>query len=131
MPFLKSCEALYSVKATGRLGRPMFCGEAWCGWSQCGEENEHVGVYQQRRKRSGNNHNWHISDPKPRNFRMKHTWPPQNDTPAKITSMQNFADAVAAWQGLTEEQKASYNELAKKLNRDGYQYFISKFLKSI
>jgi hypothetical protein len=131
MPFCKSFEALYSMKVRGRVGRPNSCGESWCGWSQCGEENLLSAVYQQRRKRIGNNHNWRIGDPKPRNFRMRHTWPPQNNTPAKIASMNNFANAVAAWQALTKEQKAYYNEIALKRRRHGYNFFISQFLKSI
>lgn len=42
----------------------------------------------------------------------------------------NFANAVAAWQNLTEEQKDVYNEKAKGKNYSGYNLFLSQFLLS-
>jgi hypothetical protein len=41
-----------------------------------------------------------------------------------------FAEAVLAWQNLTNEQKALYNEISIKKGRHGYNYFISQYLKS-
>jgi len=131
MPFLEPCNALYSLKARGRVGRPMLCGWAWCGWSQCGEEIEICGVYQQRRKRAGNNANWHIGDPKPLNFFQAPTWPTNEYYAARQAWRGQFAAAVLAWQGLTAEQKAYYNANVTKKGRTGYHEFLSKYLKSI
>jgi hypothetical protein len=128
MPFCEPLEALYSMKASGRVGRPNSCGEAWCGWSQCGEDNDLVAVYQQRRKRIGNNHAWRIGDPKPRNFRMRHTWPSNDYHANRQLWRERFASAVLGWQNLTAFEKAYYNTIAKKKGRFGYHYFIEDYL---
>lgn len=41
-----------------------------------------------------------------------------------------FADAVAGWQGLTNEQQAIYNKKAKYKNLSGYNLYISEYLLS-
>lgn len=40
-----------------------------------------------------------------------------------------FADAVAAWQSLTDEEKKEYSDLHYPTRMSGYNRFISKYLK--
>lgn len=49
-------------------------------------------------------------------------------TDDQLQSNQVFADAVAAWQSLTQEEKASYNRIAKRRQRQGYNFFISQYI---
>jgi len=113
-----------------KIGRPMFCGLAWCGWSQCGEENELAGIYQMRRIRAGI-WKWY-NDKFGRNqiCFMRHYHKIYENTPAQQICAGKFQDAVLAWQGLTDEQKMAYNVIANKRSRKGYNFFISQYLKS-
>ena len=51
-------------------------------------------------------------------------------TEAQQANRQKFADAVAAWQGLTSEQKNQYNIKAKGRHMSGYNLFLREYLKS-
>ena len=51
-------------------------------------------------------------------------------TPAQQAQRQKFADAVHAWQDLTEEEKMSYNERAKGKRLSGYNLFLREYLLS-
>jgi hypothetical protein len=119
MPFIGVETLPSSMIIRGRTGRPVYCGWAWCGWSQCGEESDHWGTYAQRRTQGKN-----------RNLFYAPYWPLNPKTENQQVCQNNFANAVAAWQGLTEEEKEYYNKLVIKRSRYGYHYFISKFLKS-
>lgn len=43
---------------------------------------------------------------------------------------QKFADAVAAWQVLTQEQKSPYNIRAERMQLSGYNLFLREYLLS-
>jgi len=43
---------------------------------------------------------------------------------------QIFADAISAWQALTQEQKDQYNKDAKGKGLSGYNLFLKEYLKS-
>ncbi len=43
---------------------------------------------------------------------------------------QKYADGVAAWQALTDEQKNQYNINAKRKNFSGYNLFLKEYLLS-
>jgi len=131
MPFIEPIRALYSFKAWGRMGRPMLCGYAWCGWSQCGEDIEMAGVYQQRRHRIGNGLREPIIFGAQKNFFQAPTWPVNPRTVKQQAWRSNFADAVLAWQNLTDEQKAYYNAKNDRRGWSGYNYYLSCYLKSL
>lgn len=130
MPFITPWEGLYSMIMTKRLGRPMLCGTAWCAWSQCGEENDKVGVYQRRARRKGTIIGGEVLMQSKENFVMKHTWPVNPQTETQQAWRATFADAVLAWQALTDEERAWYRKRGTKLRRNGYAIFISTYLKS-
>jgi len=39
-----------------------------------------------------------------------------------------FADAIAAWQGLTQEQKNHYNDIAEGRKKSGYNLYLREYL---
>lgn len=90
----------------------------------------YMGIYQQRIRRKG----FWTKDWQPRgkksNFKMKFYVPFNPQTPAQQANRQKLADAVSAWQALTDEQKQEYNITARGRTWDGYRLFISQFLKS-
>lgn len=51
-------------------------------------------------------------------------------TPLRVANWNKFKAAVAAWQALTPEQKAVYNERAKYLPKTGNNIFISEYMLS-
>lgn len=50
---------------------------------------------------------------------------------AQGLTRSRFAEAVAAWQALTLEEKETYNQnqRAKERRLPGYQFFLSQFMK--
>jgi hypothetical protein len=51
-------------------------------------------------------------------------------TPARLVCQSKFALAVAAWQGLTSEQKAVYNRNVSGRHMAGFNLYISNYLKT-
>ena len=104
---------------TGRFGVIPF------GCFEFGAHNakglDFTGVYQRAYNKKGGYH---------RKNRFAYRYGNGPTTKRQI-SRSNFANAVSSWQGLTDEEKISYNEEAKKYNRIGFNYYISKYLLSI
>lgn len=130
MPFVQPFEGLISMVMTKRMGRPMFAGYAWCGWSQCGEENERVGVYQRRPRRKGTVPGGEVFMQKKENFVMRHTWPINPQTVPQQAWRTTFANGVQAWHDLTEEEKAWYRKRGTRIAKTGFCVFMSSYLKS-
>ena len=114
-----------------RLGLPNKCGWAVPGWSQCGDDNDFTGVYQARKKRIGNWHNWRIGDPKPLTFVMKPTWPTPVYCAANEARRAKLKTALSMWQALTNAEKNVYNDIASRISKRGYDYFMHKTFKSL
>jgi hypothetical protein len=51
-------------------------------------------------------------------------------TEAQQANRQKFADAMAAWQALTTEQKAEYNARAKRRQMFGWGLFIREYYQA-
>lgn len=130
MPFIGFPQQILGFKITKRLGLPNMCGWSVCGWSECGDDNDFNGEYQQRRPRIGNGLNEPIIFGKPKNFARRPIWPEQPASEARDAQQTKFKNALLAWQALTESQKQAYNTYASRLSRRGYDYFMSKTLKS-
>lgn len=62
--------------------------------------------------------------------RLKLYAPTNPRTEAQQANRQKIADAVEAWQGLTEEQRNQYNKRARFQPFTGYNLFIKEYLKS-
>lgn len=112
-----------------RIGRPVGCGWAMCGWSHCGEYSDFAGVYQMRYSDKGR----HIGQPR-RGHKyicfMRPCWKAYEYTDDQKIQTDKFKAAMSAWQGLTDEQKAYYNEIADRKGRRGYNYFLSLTLNT-
>lgn len=75
-------------------------------------------------------------------YRVRHRWgkviqeklpfyvPTNPQTVPQQANRQKMTNGVAAWQALTDEQKAVYNENAKGKNLSGYNLFLSEYLFS-
>jgi hypothetical protein len=97
-------DALFALQARGKLD---------------GVPPEIRGIYQQRMTRKGK-----------RTIKMKMYAPTNPQTVLQQTNRQKFADAVIAWQALTNEEKNVYNQLKYPDQMSGYNKFISQYLKS-
>jgi hypothetical protein len=62
--------------------------------------------------------------------KLPHYSPVNPKTEDQLVCQNKFADAVAAWQGLTEEQKNVYNSKTYPRHQSGYNKFLSEYLKS-
>jgi len=102
-----------------------------CGWSQCGDIGELNGVYQQRRHRKWDGIGGFIIAQKQNNFFQKPAWPAQPPSEARDAQQAKFKTALEMWQALTIEQKKYYNTIANRRSKRGYDYFMSKTLKSL
>lgn len=131
MPFLKPFQGLFSLIQQKRLGRPMLCGWAMCSWSQCGEENPCAGVYQQRYPRLDFWTKGYTPKGRRSNFVMRPCWPSQPPSEARDAQQAKFVTALRMWQALTTQQKKFYNDYATRISKRGYDYFMSKTLKSL
>ena len=130
MPFVGYPQQILGFVIRKRLGLPNKCGWAICGWSQCGDINDFSGVYQQRRNRRWNGIGGFIISQRQRNFMQKPAWPVQPPSEARDAQQAKFKTALLAWQSLTTAEKKYYNTIASRKSRRGYDYFMSKTLKS-
>lgn len=128
MVFIKKIDGLHSIIQQGRLGRPMFCGTSICSWSQCGEDIEESGVYQNRHVRFGNQITGITITPKVKICKMKQCWPVFPYNVNRERTNNNFKNAVLAWNNLTNEQKEEYNTINAGKLKCGYNYFIKQQL---
>lgn len=62
--------------------------------------------------------------------KMPFYWPTNPQLPAQQAWRGIFTDAVAGWQGLTDEQKEVYNKKAVGKRMSGYNLFLSEYLFS-
>lgn len=130
MPFVEVGQYIPADTLRKRMGKPNMFGWIMFGWSEFGDNNYASGVYQQRRNRHWDGGTHFISDKHPRNFIMKPAWPVQPPSEARDAQQVKFKTALLAWQALTISEKKVYNTIASRISRRGYDYFMSKTLKS-
>jgi len=131
MPFVEVGHYIPADTLRKRMGKPNGFGWIIFGWSEFGDDNYYQGVYQQRRNRHWNGVDGFISDKHPRNFIMKPAWPVQPPSVARDAQQAKFKTALAMWQTLTTNEKTLYNTIASRRSKRGYDYFMSKTLKSL
>jgi len=108
-----------ALSARGSLGWPCELGELVLGWSYFGWWTYQAGVYQ-RRTRFG----------RVVQVREKHFHPLDPYAGNRPVSQAKFAAAVAAWQGLAEEEKEEWRWRARKLCMTGFNLFIKNYMLS-
>lgn len=131
MPFVVYPQQILGMKIKGRLGKPNNYGWSMYGWSEYGDDNIFSAAYQSRRNRKGDWDVEGITFGKIRNFLMRPTWPVDTPSEARTVQRAKFSTALLMWQALTAEQKAYYNTYATRISKRGYDYFMSKTLKSL
>lgn len=131
MPFVEVGQFVPADTIRKRLGKPNQFGWIMFGWSEFGDDNYAAGVYQQRRNRRWNGIDGFISEKHPRNFIMKPAWPVQPPSEARDAQQDKFRTAIGMWQALTTSEKEVYNKIATRRSRRGFDYFMSKTLKSL
>ncbi len=111
--------ALNSFEDRQKFGKPNQLGQIFLGHSELGEENDLAGIYRVR----------HVNGRRVRE-KLPFYEPTNPQTEAQQSNRATFADAVAAWQSLTTEQKAVYNTRAVGKNLFGYHLFIREYMLS-
>jgi hypothetical protein len=121
-------DTLYSLQARGHYGYGRGYGGSQYGKSRRGAADGMAGIYSRKVHGLGvfgapskRGNRWAIS-------RMRFYRPTNTQQPAQQAWRGHFADAVAAWQGLTPEARALHSRLAKKRHCSGYNLFIASWL---
>lgn len=109
---------LMSLEVRGNFGYPDGCGEYRLGFNALGEESDYSGTYQRQYGRFG------------AFFKRKRYYPEYvNPTPGTLAGRANVIAGAAAWQALTEPQKAYWRNLQHPERMTGYNRFMKKYLK--
>jgi hypothetical protein len=130
MTKITGAQTPYSITVRKKIGRsgvpesPAQFGVVVIGKTDFGSlsfapDQEAFGIYQMRMCKEG-------KVP----IRMKFYAPTESEARLANPWRGYFANAVAAWQVLTSEQKQVYNENAKGKNLSGYTLFIKNYLRS-
>lgn len=105
-------------------------GFAVMGKSRLGDDRFGGGIYQKRVY----GYNQYTGAPPPKNrvyfVKMRSYAPTNPRTVEQQAHRAVFADAVAAWAALTDEEKTTYNRLASKRGRVGRNLFMSEYLRT-
>jgi len=110
---------VYSWSASGKIGRGRGFGSRKYGYARYGDNKPQAGVYQARMTRRGK-----VS------VQMEYYRPKNPRTVAQQANRAKFADAMSAWQALTDSERASYTKRAKKRNMFGWGYFVREYYQS-
>lgn len=131
MPYVDWPQKAMGFTIRKRLGTPNMFGWIIPSWSEYGDDNEYSAVYQQRRPRQGNGLDGPIQFGSQKNFMQRPAWPIQPPSAARDAQQAKFSTAISMWQALTDEEKAVYNTIASRRSKRGFDYFMSKTLKSL
>ena len=131
MPFVGVCTHVPADTMRKRLGKPNMFGWIMFGWSEFGDNNPYSGVYQQRHNRKWNGAGGFVMTSGPKNFIMKPAWPADRETFDRKLQREKLIYAMIVWQSLTAEEKMEYNKIASRIPKRGFDYFMSKTLKSL
>jgi len=141
MPLVQGIEKLFSFAPRKRVGKYNQYGQQQFGFSNYGDEDiklyrvsngdgtygetedipaiQITGIYRSQ-----------VINGKRVYFRDPMYIPANPRTVAQQANRAKMADAVSAWQALTEEQKAPYNLRAKRKNMSGYNLCLREYLRT-
>lgn len=117
MSVVSGLTAACSIRVQKKLSLPNQYGQSVYGWGEYGHQNNFAGIYQYRPRKKGRI--------LVREMFYKPINPKYDD---QIIVQTKFGDAVRAWQSLTDEQKAVYNQRIKQQHFCGYQLFIKEYM---
>lgn len=119
MALLTQKERMIGFSVRKKAGIAGGCGFARCGNTKCGSAYEMRGIFQQRHMKKG------IDTIKMRAYRSTN---PRTDP--QQANRSKFADAMAAWMALTDDQKAAYTKRAKRRAMFGWGLFVRDYFQS-
>jgi len=108
-----------AVQTRGKIGAPSAYGTAGYGCFEYGAGADIFGIYQVR-SRFG----------KQVVVKQEYYNPTNPQSVPQQANRQKLTDAVAAWQGLTNNQKEIYNERARYKPFSGYNLYIREYILS-
>lgn len=121
-------EAAPAIAITGNLGHGSGYGFARRGDALYGAAPSPGGIYQKRY--TGYNQHGYIPGKKrkPYYVRMRNYRPTNPRTVAQQSGRTRFADAVATWQSMSDEQREVYRKRAVKRSRRARNLFIQEYM---
>ena len=131
MPEIIGMEKLASLLARKRLGRHREYGRGMFAFSVYGEEDEFISTSGGGQIQTTGIYKKQFLGDRKLNYRLPYYIPYNPRTGPQQTNRQGLADGVAAWQLLTDEQKAVYNKRTLGRGMSGYNLFLKEYLLSI
>ena len=119
-----------SVQIYGKIARGAGYGFARFGGASFADTSRVGGIYQRRRVRTAKGNADPTRHRKTILVKMRTYRPTNPQTVPQQANRSIFADAVAAWDVLTTNEKRAYNERATKKSRVGRQMFISEYMRT-
>jgi len=121
-------KAAPAIAITGNIGRGSGYGFARRGNGLFGEATGVAGIYQ--RRWTGYNQHGHIPGRPRRAYyvRMRFYRPTNPRTELQQAGRTKFQNAVAAWQTMSEAERAPYKRRAVKKSRRGRNLFIQEYM---
>ena len=119
MVVINTAEKGIGTQIKKKLGQPTLYGEREYGKLRYGESDKFYGIYQIRATAGGQVV-----------VKEKFYTPTNRQTAPQQANRSKLADAVLAWQALTDDQKEGYNKKAKYKSLSGYNLYLSEYLLS-
>jgi len=141
MAVISDKEKLLSHEAAKRLGKHRFYGQSMYAFSEYGEQEIYIRVakgppIKYLSDKAGNPIDFagiyrrdNVTG-KVIHYREAYYIPKNPRTEKQQAQRAKYAAGIIVWQSLTEEQKAVYNERAKRKKISGYNLFIKEYLLS-
>lgn len=120
---------MLSVEYRGSIGRGTGFGKLRFSAASFGDTRRIAGTFQRRRTSKDRSRYHPVDNPEYPVIGMRSYRPTYTNTEIQEENRAKMAAAVAYWQGLTDEEKAIYNERGNKKNLYGYHIAISDFMR--
>lgn len=119
MAVINPVENGVGIQIRKKLGRSSEYGQKLYGNFEYGEQDDRFGIYQMRTRYG-------------KQILVKEIfyWPTNPQSVAQQANRQKYADAILAWQGLTDNQKEIYNEIARYESYSGFNLYIREYILS-
>ncbi len=142
MPEIQDVEKLISFSPSKRMGKHREYGRGMFAFSDYGEEDTYIVTFPYGVASFGKTDfgdllvfsgifKKHFLQNRKKDYRLPYYTPYNPRTAPQQTNRQKITDGVAAWQLLTENQKAVYNKRTIGKGMSGYNLFLKEYLLSL
>ena len=107
------------LELRGKIGRPIEIGNMWLGLSELGDQNPMSGVWQRRKRKTGQ-----------LIVKMNYCMPPYTNSIPQQNRRTKFRNAILAWNALTPDVQILWNKKKSPWGMSGYNRFISVYMKT-